>query len=280
MKFSVLISVYYKEKAAYLHECFQSLLDQTVKPAEIVLVKDGALSDDLEEVIKKWQIEFPANNIEFIVISLAENSGLPVALNLGIKSCSFNYIARMDSDDICIPDRFEKQFAVLEKDAEIALLGGQVAEFDEEMKNPLGYRYVPLSNVNIVKFSRWRSPFNHPSVIFKKNVVLAVGGYPEQLRNWQDYALWGKILAKGYKACNVPEIVIHMRTGDSLFTRRSGLKYLKYEIKAYNIIFKSGLIKRSVYYPGLIIKILIRLLPRKLLSKIYSKFLRKNNLLI
>jgi len=265
------MSVYYKEKAEYLNACLESIFVQTLLPNEIVLVEDGPLNNGLRKIIQFWKDR--SNIIKSVI--LEKNSGLAVALNTGLNRCSNQIVARMDSDDICVPDRFEKQVAAIKKKPSIALLGGHVAEYDESMKKLIGYRNVPLSQKEIIKFSKMRSPFNHPTVVFRKDIVISVGGYPEHLKNWQDYALWSKILAKGYRTENLNEILVKMRTGNDLYNRRSGLKYLKYELEAYKYVFKSGLVNRLEYVLIVLSKIIIRLLPKSILKMIYKLFLRK-----
>ena len=272
MKFSVLMSVYAKEKPEYLDSCLESVVNQSLKPNEIVIVEDGPLTNGLYHVIHKWE----TNSRIIKSVVLEQNSGLAVALNAGLKKCSNQIIARMDSDDICISDRFEKQITIIQNDPSIILLGGQVAEYDESMRNLIGYRYVPLSHEKILKFTKKRSPFNHPTVVFKKDIIKSAGGYPEHLRNWQDYALWCKILGKGYKTGNLDDVLVKMRTGNELFNRRSGLNYLKYELEAYQYVLNNGLINRFEYSLVIISKIMIRMLPKKILRLIYKIFLRKN----
>ncbi len=272
MKFSVLMSVYNKEKPEYLDACLESIFSQTLLPDEIVLVEDGPLNDGLYKIIKNWKEK--SKIIKSVV--LLENSGLPIALNKGLKLCKYNYVARMDSDDICVPDRFEKQLRVFQNDPSIAVLGGHVAEYDEDLKILLGFRKVPQTYDRILTFVKRRSPFNHPTVVFKKDVILSVGGYPEHLRNWQDYAHWCKILGKGYKTGNLDDVLVKMRTGNELFNRRSGLNYLKYELEAYQYVLNNGLINRFEYSLVIISKIMIRMLPKKILRLIYKIFLRKN----
>ena len=266
------MSVYEKEKPEYLDSSLESINKQTLLPDEIVLVEDGPLTNELYKIIQKWKKETEILKS----VKLKKNSGLAKALNIGLKHCKNNIVARMDSDDICLDDRFQKQIDVLQNDSSIVLLGGQVAEYDESMKKLIGYRKVPLSQKNIIRFCKKRSPFNHPTVVYKKDVVFSVGGYPEHLKKWQDYVLWSKIITKNYKVQNIQETVVKMRTGESLFERRSGWKYMKYEMQAYNYIYKSGLINIYEYVILSIPKIIIRLLPVMILKMIYRIFLRKN----
>jgi glycosyltransferase involved in cell wall biosynthesis len=270
MKFSVLMSVYNKEKAQYLDECLKSLFVQTLKPDEIVLVEDGLIGKDLVCTIEKWKKILPLKSVK-----LTTNSGLPKALNEGLKLCSHNIVARMDTDDICFDNRFEKQILFVKNNPALDVIGSQIVEYDETMRIKLGYRNVPLEHKNIIKFARFRTAFNHMTVMFKKDSVLSVGGYPEDLIKMQDFALWGKLLAKGFKTANIDEALVKVRTGENLFNRRTGLGYLMNEIKALRYVKQYGLINPFEFIIIMILKIVTRLMPLTVIKFLYKNVLRK-----
>lgn len=272
MKFSVLMSVYKKEKLEYLDACLESISNQTLLPDEIVLVEDGPLTNELYQIIQKWKEKTPIIKS----VKLKQNSGLAVALNTGLKNCKNNIVARMDTDDICVPERFEKQISYLKKHPEIDILGSQIAEYDEKMETQLGYRKVPLEHESIKKFAKTRTAFNHMTVIFKKNIISSLGGYPVELKKMQDFALWGHLLAKNYKTANSDEILVKVRTGENLFLRRSGINYLRNELNALKYIKNHNLINIYEYIFIYILKLIVRLLPIKILKIIYKKILRVN----
>lgn len=164
MKFTVLMSVYYKEKPEYLQLALESVINQTVKPNEIVLVEDGKLTEELQAVITKYQQNYPDI---FKTYALQQNQGLGKALNFGMKKCSNELIARMDTDDIAELNRFELQIKEFKQDKELMLCGGQIAEFADNPTEITSYRSVPLKHNAILNFAKKRNPFNHMTVMLK-----------------------------------------------------------------------------------------------------------------
>lgn len=181
--FSVLMSVYKNEKSTYLNASLMSIENQTVVPNEIILVEDGPLTKELYEVIDTHRNKFGEG---FKVVVLNKNQGLGNALRIGTKCVSTKWIARMDTDDIAVPNRFELQLREVEKNPQLAVIGGQVDEFEGSIDNIVGKRIVPCSQVDIYKFIKWRSPFNHPTVMINKAMLEKVGGY-ENKGKLEDY---------------------------------------------------------------------------------------------
>lgn len=225
--FSVLMSVYKSENPKYLDEALESIEHQTVLPSGIVLVEDGELTDQLESVILKHQDKF---GVKLRIIKSAKNQGLGLALRLGTKFVSNDWIARMDSDDISVPDRFEKQLDEIIRRPEIAVIGGQIDEFVGERGKLVGYRKVPTSESMIRQFVKWRSPFNHPSIMIKKSVLERVGGYLPY-GNLEDYYLWSRIISQNYHVLNLSEVLVEMRVDKGLYKRRGRLSniFINYE---------------------------------------------------
>lgn len=261
-KFSVLMSVYYKENPEYLKQSIESIINQTVKPNEIVIVKDGKLTKELNEVIKKYKVK---------TVQLKENVGLGKALKIGIEKCKYDIIARMDSDDISTQNRFELQLKEFEKDESLSLVGGQVIEFDE--KEIGKKRCAPINIEEIKKFSKKRNPFNHMTVMFKKQDVLKVGNY-HHMPFFEDYYLWILLLKNNYKLINVDNVLAYVRSGKEMTKRRGGLKYLlltyKFEKQIYNLKY----IKLNEYLTNLLIRTVVCLVPNKIRRIIYTKILR------
>ena len=195
MQFSVLMSVYYKEKPDYLRDCLSSILNQSVLPSEIVIIKDCPLTEQLEEVLK----EFITLNPElYKVIKLEENVGLGKALAIGVKSCTHELIARMDTDDIARNDRFEKQIKEFINDENLDIVGSNILEFDKTIENIIARRIVPSTHQEIVKYSKRRNPFNHMTVMYKKTSVLNAGNYRlVHGLGYEDYDLWVRMLMSG-----------------------------------------------------------------------------------
>jgi glycosyltransferase involved in cell wall biosynthesis len=221
MNFSVLLSLYKKENPEYLRRALGSIWDdQTLKPDQIVLVKDGPLTPDLDTAVEEFGQKI--GDI-FTVVDLPENVGLGAALNEGLKYCNHELVARMDTNDVSLPERFEKQIAFMEKNADIAASSGILEEWDESLDRLISVRFLPASHEELLRFARFRSPLSHPAAIFRKSIVVGVGGYPP-FRRWQDYALWSVILNRGYRLANIDEVLCRQRTGNE-FLKRRGLDF-------------------------------------------------------
>lgn len=269
--FSVLISVYKKEKTEYLKQALQSVVDQTLRPTEIVIVKDGLLTKELDDCIEDFQKEYPKL---FKILAFKENRGLGLALRDGVKACKYEYIARMDSDDISKPDRFEKQFGYLQKHPETALLGTWITEFSKDENKPDTVTKLPCIHQEIIKFAKRRNPFRHVTVVFKKISVIQSGNYREFL--WfEDYDLFVRILQKGYIAANIPEYLVNVRADKDMFTRRGGWQYLKQDYKFQKQLLKTKFIGKTVFIINITIRSIVRLIPNKLRSYFYKKFMRQ-----
>lgn len=214
--YSVLMSVYAKEKPDYLDQSLQSMVSQTVKPDEIVLVEDGPLHEGLYRIIEKYKQNYPEL---MTVIRIPVNGGLGNALNHGLKAARNELIARMDSDDISLPKRCEMQLKAFEKNPELSIVGTQMIEFIKEPENIISFRSVPSSYRNILKFSRRRSPFNHPTVMFRKSAVENAGGYKTFGRK-EDLELFIRMGNEGYKAINLKKPYLLYRTGQENLKRR------------------------------------------------------------
>lgn len=219
-KFSVLMSIYKANTLQEINESIISLEKQTIKPNEIVIVEDGPVSKQIDDFIEKKRNKAVIN---FKIIRLSSNSGLGKALKIGLDETSFEWVARMDADDISLENRFEVQLSKLNEDSKIVLVGGQLKEFNSLAV--FGGRKVPTSDYEIKRFARYRSPFNHPTVMFNKNAVLEAGGY-KPFYHLEDYYLWGRMIAKKFTMVNCDEVVLYMRIDDDTYKRRGGLKYL------------------------------------------------------
>ncbi len=252
MSLTVLMSVYFKEKPEYLEACLQSLAVQTLKADEVVLVEDGPISSDLKAVIERFR-----ESLNIVSVPLNENVGLACALNEGLKHCSHDLVARMDTDDIAVPDRFAKQVAFMQANSDIAASSGFIEEFNDAGA-VLSQRALPLEHDALVKFAKKRSPLSHPAVIFRKQAVLSVGGYPELYP--EDYLLWVKLIQAGYKISNVSDVLVKMRTGEDFITRR-GWRFLRGELRIYHYMYKTGFINLLAFINIVLMKSILRLSP-------------------
>ena len=270
-KYSVLMSVYYKEKPEWLDYSIQSMLNQTIYPSEFVIVEDGKLTDELEEIILKYEKNFPKL---FNIIKLEENSGLGIALSVGIENCKYEYIARMDSDDYSCPDRIEKEFKIFEKHPDLGLVGTNVEEFEENINNVSCHVILPEKHEEIYKFSKKRCPFRHPSLLYKKSEVLKAGNYREYYL-CEDYDLYVRMLRSGCKCYNIQDPLVYMRIGKNFYKRRGGIKYMNTILKFKNEQLKIGYFSFTDYLKTTIPHIIVCLMPNSLRDYIYRNFLRK-----
>lgn len=263
--FSVLISVYNKENHYFLDESLESIFSQTYKANEVVLVEDGVLTAELYAVINKYCAKYP----ELKIVKLAENSGLGVALNEGLKYCSYDLVARMDTDDIACKDRFEKQIQYFNKHPEIALLSGYIEEFDNNSTESVSVRRVPCEYLHIKSFLKKRNAFNHMAVMFRKSAVMDSGGY-QHVPYLEDHDLWIRMIQKGYLAANLPDVLVKARIGADMIGRRHGLGYAKHELYFLKRQLKTHFISKIEFVILVILRIPVRLLPKFLLSFIYK----------
>lgn len=221
--FSILLSLYAQEQPSWLSACLDSLCTQSIQPEEIIMVLDGTIGTELQHVLSHYQTLLPLK-----IIPLPQHVGLGNALNAGLQHCRHEWIIRMDTDDICAPERFARQWAHIQQHPHIALFSGQIAEFSTTPEHTSAVRQVPLTDSAIRHYAQWRNPINHMAVAYRKSAVQAVGGY--QHHQWmEDYNLWLRLLAAGYPAANLPETLVYARAGHNMHARRRGLRYLSSE---------------------------------------------------
>lgn len=270
MNISVLISVYDKENPQYLKEAIASVINQTYKPKQIVIVKDGELTKKLDRIIYNYKNKFP----ELIdIYKLEQNQGLGFALRFGIEKCKCDYIARMDSDDISKNYRFEKQINYLEKNKDIDILGGYIQEFNKTMEKKLSIRRVPLNNEEIYAEIKKSNPFNHSTVIMKKKSVLEVGNYRDC--KIEDYDLWIRMRKKNMKMSNLDDILVNYRTSYSMYKRRTGIKYLKGIIIIEKELLEYKIINKLEYIKNVIIRTFLAFIPSSIKMLLYPNIVRK-----
>lgn len=272
MDFSVLMSLYYKEKPTYFEESMKSILNQTIVPSEIVIVLDGKLTDQLYHLVNKYKKLYT----ELIkLIELPDNLGLGKALQVGLEHCTYNIIARMDTDDICMPNRFEKQLHFMSENTDISVLGSWIVEFEDDINNKLSVKKVPLSSLEVEKFAKRRNPINHMTVMFKKEDILKVGGYLPFLWN-EDYYLWVRMLNQGFKIANIDDTLVYARAGNEMYKRRGGFSYFLNEINLQNEFRSMGFINNIDRMYNIIVRGTVRLVPNSIRGAIYQNVLREN----
>lgn len=270
-KYSVLMSVYHKEKPEYLRQSIESIQAQTLPTDDFVLVCDGPLNAGLDSVIYKKQQEM--GDI-LNVVRLEKNGGLGNALNEGIKHCKNELVARMDSDDIAYPDRCEKQIAVFNTYSEVSVCSGVVEEFNTTPEIVDAKRVPPETNAEIIEFAKKRNPFNHPCVMYKKSAVEAVGSY-QDFYLLEDYYLWLRMLMAGYKGYNIQKPLLHMRAGSDMYLRRAGWKYAKTQKRLFRFMKDRGFIGNGQYIGSCVVRSGSALAPNWLRKLMFEKVLRK-----
>lgn len=271
MAYSVLMSVYHKEKPDFLKQSMESIFQQTVPTNDFVLVCDGPLNNELDTVINEMQKLFGER---LKVIRLAKNGGLGNALNEGIKHCKNELVARMDSDDIAYADRCERQLEVFKRYPEISICSGIVEEFTDNPSVVDARRVPPETNAEIIEFAKMRNPFNHPCVMYKKSAVEAVGSY-QDFYLLEDYYLWLRMLMADYQGYNLQEPLLHMRAGSEMYKRRGGWRYVQTQMNLFRFMKEKGFIGCKQYIWGCIVRSSSSLSPNWLRKIVFKKVLRK-----
>lgn len=269
-KFSVLMSIYKKEKKEYLELAIDSIYNQTLLPDEVVLVEDGILPNELENTVKK--IEKKYNNLK--VLRFKENRGLGPALNDGLRACKYEYIARMDTDDMCKCNRFEKQMDYLINNPDVDVVGSNMDEYDSDMNSIISKKIVPKEHAEIKRYIKKRNPMNHPTVIYRKSKVLKSNGY-EDYPYFEDYFLWAKMIKNGCIFHNIQDELYDFRAGSSMIKRRGGRNYLHCIKKLERGLLDLNIINKKEYYSNLFVRGVIALIPNKIRELLYRKMLRK-----
>lgn len=270
MTISVLMSVYKSEEPTYLDRALQSVWDdQTVKPIQIVLVEDGPLGEGLRVVVDQWKGKLEKT---LTVLVNEQNIGLTKSLNKGLAVVKGDLIARMDSDDISLPERFKLQEKYLEEHPNIDIVGGSLREFDD--KNPeLRVRHYPLTHEEAVVYMCKACPLAHPTVMMRKRMFDDGIQYNEKYRMSQDIALWYDAVLAGYKIANLPEITINFRSQGDVFKRRSRAKaWNEFKIYMGGIYRIHGLLTTKYKYP--IARLCFRLMPPCLVKRVYGSKVR------
>ncbi len=268
MKLSVLMSVYAKESPGFLSECLVSIATQTLLADEVVLVEDGPLGNELLAVIETYRCTLP-----IVSVKRRSNAGLGEALREGLMQCRGEWVARMDSDDICAPIRFERQLEFLERYPEIDVLGAAIDEFADDSNAPHSLRALPCGRSGLEQFARWRNPLNHVTVMFRRSAVLVAGGY-RSCPGFEDYDLWARMLMTGHRLENLQETLVHVRCGNGMLGRRGGVAYAWQEVKAQRLLRDMGFLTRLEALRNIALRVPVRVAPRFLRGSVYRAILR------
>lgn len=267
--FSVLLSVYKKEQPSHLRKSLDSLFSQTLLPSEIILVKDGELTPELNAVVSDYTQRYSILK----VVDLKKNQGLGKALNEGLKHCSYDLVARMDTDDIAKLNRFEKQIDIFNNHPEIDIVSSWIDEFEGDTNHILSIRKLPEFHKDIYQFAKKRSPINHPVAMFKKSAIIEAGGY-KHFPLFEDYYLWVRMLMNGAKFYNIQESLLYFRLSPDMFKRRGGWIYAINEYKLQKKFKKIGFINNKEFLRNISVRFISRILSNKVRSFLYKKILR------
>ncbi len=270
IKYSVLQTVYKNDNPKWLEESIESMLNQTVKPFEYLILVDGPVPDETKSILDNYACKY-VNLIKVIYYEV--NRGLGPVLNDGVNMANCEYIARMDSDDIANSNRCEEELKMFETDPSLDIVGSNINEFIEKIDNVISKRLLPEKHGNILKFSKERNPFNHPSVMFKKNSVLKAGNY-RTYHLCEDYDLWVRMIMTGSKTYNIQNILLNMRTSLDFYKRRSGFKYLKAILKLKKEFYKKKYISFGTYVKLIVKHSILCLSPNFVRKFIYKNMLR------
>lgn len=268
-KFSVSMCVYGKDNPKWFEIAVESVLNQSVKPAEVVLVVDGPVPVELDAIIKKYE-----QNRIFKVVRFAENQGHGNARRAGLKACTNELVALMDADDICVRDRFEQQLSVYAEN-DVDIVGGDIAEFIGTTDNVVAYRNVPTTDAAIKIYMKKRCPFNQVTVMFKKSIVQKVGGYIDWYCD-EDYYLWLRMAQNNCAMMNTGTILVNARVGEEMYSRRGGKKYFKSEAKLQKYMLDNNMIGFGTYFINIFKRFIVQvLLPNKIRGWVFKKYARK-----
>ena len=266
----MLMSVYSGEKSEYLQQSIQSIFSQTIPTDDFVLMCDGPLTAELDAVIDRFYQE---RREVLHVVRLEKNQGLAHALNIGLQICKNEFVARMDSDDIALPNRCELQLRRFQENPELSIIGGAIDEFEGSPENVISHKHMPESHEELLRYARMRNPFNHPTVMYRKSSIISIGSYPNNILH-EDYALWGNLLLSGAKGCNLPNTLCYMRVDSGLYSRRGGFRYLRQAVKLRWQLYQRGLYTLPSFICVTIGLTIVCLIPNPMRRSVYRSFLR------
>ena len=271
--FSIITSVYKNDKPDYVRVALDSMLvEQSVKPTEIVLVRDGLVPVTLEAVLNEYETRYPD---VFNIIRLEQNGGLGNALKLGVENAKYDIIARMDSDDICLSNRFELQLKYMELHPNVDIIGGQMTEFIDTPDNIIGKRIVPCTNDEIYNFMKNRCALNHVTVMFRKETVLKAGNYQDWFWN-EDYYLWVRMMMNKCVFANLSDVLVNVRSGADQYARRGGRRYYESEKGIKKLQLENRMISKKEYIYYVAQRYILQILmPNWLRGWVFSTLARK-----
>ncbi|MCM1502970.1 MAG: glycosyltransferase [Bacteroidales bacterium] len=270
--FTVAMSVYKNDNPQDFKTAVHSVyIDQTVRPSEIIIVEDGPIPVQLENAVNELCKEIAIIK----VLSFEENRGHAAARQCGLEAASNDLVAIMDADDIAVPDRFEKQLKAFNEHPDVAVIGGNINEFVRDRLNVVGRRIVPENDSDIKKYLKSRCPLNLVTVMYKKSIVQAVGGFIDWYCE-EDYYLWIRLAIAGHKFYNVQENFVDVRVGEQMYQRRGGMSYFKSEVRLQRYMLNHKIISIHRYVYNIVVRFVVQVaMPNRLRGWVFQKFARK-----
>ena len=269
--FSVCMSVYKNDKPTDFLVAVRSIIDQTIKPSEIIMVVDGPIPNELEVAISTIKAEYDGLKL----VRFEKNQGHAAARQAGVDNATNELVAVMDSDDIALPNRFEKQLSFLQANPDIDIVGGQIDEFIGEVVNVVGRREVPCVDADIKTYLKSRCPMNLVTILARKSSIQKVGGYIDWFCE-EDYYLWIRMALAGCKFANLPDTLVNVRVGKAMYQRRGGWKYFKSEAKLQHYMWKHGVIGMGHYLYNVAIRFVVQVaMPNSVRGWVFRTFARK-----
>jgi len=265
--FSVVMAVHAGDHPAFVKEAFESLQRQALQPAQILIVADGPLGSKLDELLSALDADERVR-----ILRLPYNRGPGAARDAAIRAAAYDIVAVMDADDVCDPKRFEKQVPVI-LDQGVDLVGAWIEEFHVQPGDLGRTRKTPQTHEEIRCYGRWRQPVNNVTSVFRRSAYLAAGGYG-YYRFVEDYDLIVRMLIKGFKLQNVPEVLVHVRSGGAYLHRRRGLRHLREELGLYHRMRRWRYLNTSQMCANMLLRIVMRLLPQRTFQYLYRAVLR------
>lgn len=271
MKFSVLMPVYIKESPEFLAQSLESILvNQSVLPNEVIIVKDGPVTIEINCVLEHYCNLFP--DIVFC-FQLEQNMGMGYSMNFGLNKCKYDWVFRMDSDDISRPNRFEKQIQIIEQN-NYDVIGASINEFNHNIGDINQVRILPQNNNEIINMMKYRNPINHMTVAFNRKKAINAGGYWNK-RAFEDYNLWYEMSKTNSTFYNIEEVLVDARIGNNMLNRRTGFKYFLFEYDLLKKFKQDRFLNKIQFYIICFMKLIARIIPVFILEKLYKNFLRK-----
>lgn len=266
---SVSMCVYGGDNAEWFAQAVDSILNQTIKPDEIVLVVDGPVPDELDQIIRHYE-----ENTLFHVIRFTENKGHGEARRAGLSQCKNEIVAIMDADDVSAKGRFEKQLIAFKEHPDADIVGGQITEFIECEDNIVGKRIVPQNDSEIKEYLKSRCPMNLVTVMFKKSSVEKVGGFIDWYCE-EDYYLWVRMALAGMILMNIDDVLVNVRVGKDMYNRRGGIKYFRSEAGLQRYMLDNKVIDRTIYLKNIAKRFIVQvLMPNQIRGWVFRKFAR------